>query len=358
MRARIPFMRILVAAALLVMAGRAQAECTLVGQPWLEARMRGQRRTARAVDARLGQEIEVLVAARVRSHGRSVTLSDAGRAWAEEGCTATVAWHRVEPRMQHVTTPPPNKDVAVYANAVVFGPDHGKWIGYDTIEYVTSPVDGGGTTRLVRDARPSPQLVPPRPPPDDQLGTLRLSADVTVGGKTLATAPLRYSFRSSDGFLGWLTAFYNVPYVFGSAGKGARNQAERFVGADCADILVAALRKTGKRIEYSSVGDLVDALERVGPPAAPDRTLRVGRDVRPGDLLALDYVGFDGLPRAWDHIVVVVEDRGPDGRPDGVLGPEDIVADSGDASGLKKAPLADQGSVRIQVLRISNLPVL
>jgi hypothetical protein len=48
---------------------------------------------------------------------------------------------------------------------------------------------------------------------------------------------------------------------------------------------------------------------------------------------------------------VVVQDRGPDGRPDGVLGPEDLFADSGDAQGLKFAPLGDQGEVRVQVLR-------
>ena len=43
--------------------------------------------------------------------------------------------------------------------------------------------------------------------------------------------------------------------------------------------------------------------------------------------------------------------RGPDGRPDGKPGPEDLVIDTGNADGLKVAPLADQGDVRIMVLR-------
>jgi len=46
-----------------------------------------------------------------------------------------------------------------------------------------------------------------------------------------------------------------------------------------------------------------------------------------------------------------VEDRGPGGVPDGLLGPEDLVADSGSADGLKTAPLGEQGLVRVAVLR-------
>ncbi|HEY7954266.1 MAG TPA: hypothetical protein VII38_03200 [Polyangia bacterium] len=195
---------------------------------------------------------------------------------------------------------------------------------------------------------------------------------MSAGGVTLSTpgldaAPdgqigpsvLRYSFRSGDDFLGWLSSFYNVPYLFGSAGRGARSQAERYVGADCADILVAALRRSGlHHLEYSSVGELVDALPQVagpsvmnGAPAEPAIAIGGSRGARPGDLIALDYIGVDELPGAWDHIVALVEDRGPDGKPDGQLGPDDLVADSGSSDGLTLAPLGDQGEVRLEVLR-------
>jgi hypothetical protein len=43
---------------------------------------------------------------------------------------------------------------------------------------------------------------------------------------------------------------------------------------------------------------------------------------------------------------VVISDNG-----DGVLGPEDLFADSGSAEGLKVAPLGQQGHVRVAVLR-------
>ena len=95
-------------------------------------------------------------------------------------------------------------------------------------------------------------------------------------------------------------------------------------------------------------------LEQCLPDKAPCKptALRWGRDVKPGDLIAIDYVGADELPRAWDHIVAVVEDRGPNGAPpDGLLGPEDLVADSGSAEGLRFAPLGEQGRVRVAALR-------
>jgi hypothetical protein len=326
--------------------------CRVRGQPWLEGRVVGTARTARAVDARRGQAVEVFVLAQGTLDGRRVTFADDRRRghtpWT--ACDAHVEWRRVEPRMQHTTTPAPNASVPVYANAVVLGPDHGKWIGFDRIEYFESALPGGGTARVVRDAAPSAGA--PRVEPWTGLGVMRLAATVRLGDQAVATAGaddapdgliaprvFRYSFRAGDDFVGWLTSYFNVPYLFGSAGKGARNQAERYLGADCADILVAALRRTGAKLEYTSVGDLVDSLPRAPGP------------VRPGDLYALDYVDFADLPRSWDHIVALVEDRGPDGKPDGKPGPEDLVADSGNADGLKVAPLAEQGEVRIAVLR-------
>jgi hypothetical protein len=328
--------------------------CKLRGAPWLEGRIAGSSaRPSRAIDARHGQAIDVFLVASGTYDGKRVTFSDDGarahRPWRD--CDARVRWSRVEPRMQHTNTPAPNASIPVYANAVVLGPDHGKWIGYDRIEYFMSELPGGDTHRRVLDATPTSGA--PRAEPWLGLGVMRLAATVQLDGDAtryatpdasdsdgmISARVLRYSFRSGDDFLGWLSSFYNVPYLFGSAGKGARNQAERYLGADCADILVAALRKSGVAIDYTSVTDLVDTLPKVKGP------------VRPGDLYALDYVGYDDLPRSWDHIVALVEDRGPDGKPDGKPGPEDLVADSGGSDGLKIAPLAEQGEVRVSALR-------
>ena len=345
----------LLACLLLSSSAWAAPVCRVRGQPWLEGRVAARgpaTRTARAVDARRGEAIEVFVVANGSVDGRRVVFSDDRRrghtAWS--ACDARIEWRRVEPRPQHVTTPAPNASVPVYANAVVLGPDHGKWIGFDRLEYFETPVAGEATTLVVRDALPSAPTA--RAEPWLGLGVMHLAATLHLGDATIATAGaedapdgtlaahvFRYSFRGGDDFLGWLTSYFNVPYLFGSAGKGARAQAERYVGADCADVLVAALRRSGRKLEYTSVGDLVDDLPRVTGP------------VRPGDLYALDYVDYADLPRSWDHIVALVEDRGPDGKPDGKPGPEDLVIDTGNADGLKVAPLADQGDVRIAVLR-------
>jgi hypothetical protein len=385
-----------IACACVLVSGVARgAECRLTGAPWLEGRLAGANGAGRVVEARLGEAIDVFVAAPGRLDGKAVVFGESGARgrvpWPEACGPLEVSWRRVEPRMQHVSTRSPNADVKVYANAVVFGPKHGTWIGFDKLEYFETPLEGAsGPSLRVRDARPSKESGLERDDATLALGTMRLAATVRAGSPTQSTARstpgasdapdgqiadrvFRYSFRSGDGFLGWLTTWFNVPYLFGSAGKGARNQAARYVGGDCADVLVAAIRRATpakkRLLEFSSVADLVDELPRVSGPAViaprcqpndpcgdlPQEPqglgLRFGRDVRPGDLLALDYVGAEELPRPWDHIVVVVEDRGPDGKPDGLLGPEDLVADSGDAAGLKFAPLAQQGRVRVAVLR-------
>ncbi|HEX2572678.1 MAG TPA: hypothetical protein VH877_24225 [Polyangia bacterium] len=384
-----PFALILIGAAV---PASAQPPCELRGKAWLEGRVLGSAQPPRnPVDARLGEEIEVFVAASGHLGGKPVTFSESdarGRvSWLRSGCgPLQVTWRRVEPRMEHVTTPAPNAQAQVYANAVVFGPSHGKWLGFDRIEYVETPIEGAAPILRVRDARPSPVTGIERSPALSPLGVMRLAATLCAAGQCLSTpdakdAPegliservFRYTFRDGDGFVGWLTSFFNVPYLFGSAGAGARSQAERYLGADCADILVAALRRAGRSdLAYTSVAELVGRLERVAGPAevrpcAPSQgpcaalaqpPLRFGRDVRPGDLIALDYLDDSGqLPRAWDHIVALIEDRGPDGTPDGLLGADDLVADSGDAQGLKFAPLGEQGAVRMEILRAHGVPL-
>ena len=251
-----------------VVDGRGGASLSRARAPWLEGRVAAPRRgrTARAVDARRGEAIEVFVVANGTLDGRRVVFSDDRRrghtSWSALRRTRR-AWRRVEPRPQHLTTPAPNTSAAVYANAVVLGPDHGKWIGFDRLEYFETPLAGDAhhaascATRCRRRARrcrrrrraPSrgPGSASCTSPPRCSSATRRAAtpgAEDAPDG-TLAARVFRYSFRSGDDFVGWLTSYFNVPYLFGSAGKGQKAQAERYVGADCADVLVAALRRTG-----------------------------------------------------------------------------------------------------------------
>jgi hypothetical protein len=388
----------------------AAPSCELRGRPWIEGRVRSLPPPAtgaagaigvpattaspaparvpvpsRVVEARSGESIEAFVVMPGTLDGRPVVFSEDGSpgrvSYRGSGCAPLqVAWRRVEPTLAHTSTKPPNPGLDVYSNAVVFGPRHGRWIGYDQLEYFATPIPAADGLQLtVKDASPTTAPLPARAVAHHGLGTMRLAATVRQGEKVYSTlgeldAPkgqiddrvFRYSFRSGDGFIGWLTSYFNVPYLFGSAGEGVRNQAERYIGADCADVLVAALRRAGlPRLQYTNVGGVIDAIGRAaGPamvrpcpagsaqcPSVSEPPLRYGVQVRPGDILAVDYLGAGELPRAWDHIVVLVEDRGPGGVPDGILGPDDLVVDSGDARALKFAPLAEQGAVRVLVAR-------
>jgi len=316
------------------------------------------------VQARVGDPVEL----GLRLRGRALP----------EG--TRVRWLRVVPRLQHVETPPPNAGNATYSNAVMLGPRHGEWLGMDDLEYELRPLEAGTHvevhgTRLVLRGAPPPRRSRAGHRSDPRAGTIFVAAEITLpGGDTLRTAALeedrlglsprvmRVSYRTGDDFLGWMSSFFDVPYVFGST----PGQVERYVGVDCADSLVGALRRsTGGRQRYTSVGGIGRLAESVGDVLIQRRgervlrsgdgepvTLRWGEDVRAGDLLAIDYADDpDGdLPRAWDHIGVLLEDRGPGGRPDGILGGDDLLRHMG-LRGLTDEALAGHGSVRLQLWR-------
>jgi hypothetical protein len=130
----------------------------------------------------------------------------------------------------------------------------------------------------------------------------------------------------------------NLPYIWGSApvggaGDWSSHQAELFVGADCADLVVAAWRMSGLANEsYTSVARL---LER-----------HAASSIRIADQREGVYVGTDGTPIpfgpggvgagsmiAWrfgthfgkSHAALLVEDRGPTGAPNGRLDEWDLV---------------------------------
>ena len=332
----------------------------------------------RGQTARLGQVVEIFVL--VRSDGRWYGAVDAAfvegrrvavRPLSELGPTR-VSWSAIEPAMLHPAEHEGERP-RPYTNAVLLGPQHGRWRGYDTITYAEHPIAGASAEpRLeVQDSRPSDPALDVR----GGLGTLRYAARVVTARGTVATPAaeqvgptgidprvLRVSFRGGDDLPGWLSAYFNVPQVFGSAGGPANHQTDRFVGADCADVLVGALRAAGRRdVAYTSVGGLTRYarfvtdvfLQRPDGRLVTDdeeRTpvdLRFGRDVRRGDIVIIDYVDYADLPRAWDHVGVLGDDDG-----DGRLDAGDPLWHMGLASGLTVEPLRAQGEVRLRVLRL------
>lgn len=307
------------------------------------------------VHARTGEVVSLKVVLRDR-RGRAQELPEGAR----------VRWLRVAPNMQHRETPPPNEGIAQYSNSVLFGPDHGRWIGLDAVEYASAPLSASaGVTIAGAELRL-------RGSPDrrDGAGTVWISAEVELSGGRVLRAPdhldvdrlglssrvMRVSFRASDDAIGWLSTYFGVPNIFGST----RQQAERYVGADCADVLVATRRASGqRRVSYTSVtgigryAEAVSAELRMGEDGAitgdggEPATLRWGVDVKPGDLFAIDYAHPNSrLPRAWDHIGALVGDT--DG--DGLLSARDLLRHMAPV-GLVDSPIAGQAPMRFRIWR-------
>ncbi|MEZ4410317.1 MAG: hypothetical protein R3A52_28130 [Polyangiales bacterium] len=308
----------------------------------------------RPVQARVGEPVTLTVMSADR-RGRLSPLPDG----------ATVRWSRVVPRAEHTEFPSPNPGLTSFSNAVLFGPRHGRWIGYDRLEYDTAPLpDASPTLTLSRagdahDGAGSTWLSAVVTLPDGS--TLRTPDAGTVDRFGLSPSVMRVSYRTGDDYLGWLSTYFNVTSVFGSNGStDATHQTDRYTGADCADVLVGALRASGRRdVRYTSVAGIgtyaaprsgvlrVEEDGRLTDARGPVE-LRWGRDVQPGDLVTIDYADDAGrsLPRAWDHIGALVTDR--DG--DGVLSGGDTLRHEG-SLGLTDTPLLHGGPMRVVLWR-------
>ncbi len=331
--------------------------------------------------AREGKRVVYLVDAEVTPLvlGGKAVAARARRPWPD---SVAVRWSKVEPdAWRKGPTPAANgADTPFYTNVVSGGPEHGKWLGYDTITYFETPLGdfarGAAARRHAADAHPSQR----EDDVHDGLGTMRYKAEVRVGdgagARTLASPGAeavdaygvrdsvhRVSIRRDDTTLGWLTAYFLVPEVFGSAGPGKDHQTERFSGADCADVLVGARRAQGfRRVAYTNVLGLPAYARQVAALVELDADGAVVAGERPegvrvGDLVRIDYAGqYAGLTaRSWDHVAMVYQDRsdpaGPGhGAPDGKLDRFDLVVHMGHPR-LLVEPLGEQLPARLDVLR-------
>ncbi|HVV83872.1 MAG TPA: hypothetical protein VHE35_12445 [Kofleriaceae bacterium] len=380
----------LVAAVLLALAGAAHAapsidEVIVVGRaapdrPWTDA----------ATEARAGDAAELAVIAIGRDGRRRVVLADpaiAPLALAGHRVAARdrrplaslgdveVRWSIVEPHGFRVTVAPNGASSPYYSNVSTEHDDFGRWLGYDHIDYYETPQGGwrdGASARrhaaeIVTAERDAVQVA--------GLGTTRYKAELRLPSGQIVASPgaestdafgvlpsvHRVSIRRGDDFLGWLSEYLLVPEVFGSAGGGRNHQTERFTGADCADVLVGALRRSGRTdVGYTSVAALTRYARVVAPPTdLDDRGMPAQpiEGVQRGDLVRINYGGeLTGYtPRGWDHVAALWEDRsdpdgpfhgGPDGRLDGF----DLVIHMGHPR-LQIEPLSRQAPATVDVLR-------
>ncbi|RLB55474.1 MAG: hypothetical protein DRJ42_06215 [Deltaproteobacteria bacterium] len=315
------------------------------------------------VQARVGESVTLRVV--VVGHGGRLSPVAPG---------TRVRWFRVVPRMQHVETAPPNEGVDQYSNSVLFGPRHGRWLGYDAIEYDTVELGGHeGQLTVDRVTGVSAAGGENGEAPFGGAGSawyaataeaLAGTAHRTPGGEDvdrlgLSRAVMRVSFRTGDDYLGWLSTYFHVPNVFGSTGP----QADRYVGADCADVLVGARRASGGRqVRYTSVGGIASVARpvssvlllgedgRVRDESGRAMALRWNDDIEAGDLFAIDYTTAGAqLPRPWDHIGALLGDT----NGDGLLGGADALRHM-TPRGLLDRPLSNEGPIRFRVWRLRD----
>lgn len=281
----------------------------------------------------------------------------------------TITWSTVEPHGFRTSPAANGATSTFYSNVSTEKSTFGQWLGYDHIDYFEHAL-------ATHDA-----IIPAAIAPSDTdavqvpgLGTLRYKVDVELADGTHVTSPgaeatdtygllpsvHRVSIRASDEFLGWLSSYLLVPEVFGSAGPGNNHQSDRFTGVDCADVMVGALRSSGKKLAYTNVAGLPAYTKRIAASTELDDKGMPAVEiagVKPGDLIRIDYGGAlrGHTPRSWDHVAALWEDRsdpnGPaKGGPDGKLDGFDLVIHVGHPR-LEIEPLSGQSPATIDVLR-------
>jgi len=131
----------------------------------------------------------------------------------------------------------------------------------------------------------------------------------------LSPQVFRVSIRDGEGYLGYLTSFFNVPGLFGSV----TYQSNNYIGVDCADVLMAAYGKwKNETIKKNyNVAMLVGQCSKVKElnlqEGAPDKKLEWGRDIHRGDFIAVRYGGR----RQYQHIGALFSDANENGILDG-----------------------------------------
>ena len=340
-----------------------------------------------ATEARVGDGAELAMVALGRDGKRRVVYADpslaplrlGGRAVPDRERRAlstlgdvAVQWSIVEPHGFRARDAANGATTQFYSNVSTERGDFGRWLGYDRIDYFATVVRAWGSAApiaaAVRSGDPDAIQI-------EDVGTVRYQAALrlpsgvvvaspgvlAVDGFGLTRAVHRVSIRRGDDFVGWLSSYLLVPEVFGSAGGGANHQTERFTGADCADVMVGALRRSGRTdVPYTNVAGLpryartiadVVELDDRGMPA------RAIVGVAVGDLIRINYGGalVGHTPRGWDHVAALWEDRSdPDGpsqgAADGQLDGFDLVVHMGHPR-LVIEPLSGQSPATVDVLR-------
>ncbi len=235
-----------------------------------------------------------------------------------------IAWYQIIPDTSRIYQ---NAGFPWEANAY-------KWLGFARINYQLEELQSFRdqwtiSPRFLNPADASPFYHPEK-------GSFWIQAVVFANGRTdqspgiqaadyrgLSPAVMRISIRDGEGFLGHLTSFFNVPALFGCIPY----QSVHYIGVDCADVLMAAYSQW-KGLQLTTDYNVAKVIQQFPKVAEldlkegrPNKTILWGRQVRPGDFIAVRYSGR----RQYQHIGALFQDA----DQDGAMGGPDLVIHAG-----------------------------
>jgi hypothetical protein len=145
------------------------------------------------------------------------------------------------------------------------------------------------------------------------IGSVRVKARLVIDGRIRETSAIEIRRFAGDGFRAAMTEQFGLPYLFGSGelNDGVNTGPETGFGADCANLVVYALRRQGSPVPWSNPKQLRKYLESVAENIRAGDAAISEQDVAAGLIVHLD-----------NHVAAVMEDR----PPLGVLDRNDIVA--------------------------------
>lgn len=144
-------------------------------------------------------------------------------------------------------------------------------------------------------------------------GSALVFAEVTRDGERWRSNVLRLAFSTGSGFRSALSEQFAKPYAFG-CGIIAADGPEKLVAADCANFLIAALRRDGWLLPWGNPKQFSEHLELLGE----------SRDFAKYEPLTIAEADLDAglFIHLGSHVAAVWEDRAPVGQ----LDPGDLVA--------------------------------
>ena len=138
-------------------------------------------------------------------------------------------------------------------------------------------------------------------------GAIRLKARAEINHRIRETPAIEIRRFAGSGFRAAIMEQFRLPYLFGSGEMrdGTSTGPETGWGADCANFVVYALRRQGRRIPWSNPRQLRKYLEPLAQDAEPGALKINGQDLAEGLII---HFG--------NHVAVVMEDRPPIGTLD------------------------------------------